>query len=92
MWELGEQVEAFCLAGDGFGGEPPSDAGQRDAVAGEALQIINMRRDAAEVGGAAQGDVDIAAPCVLDVYIRELREHFQHSLASGVRGVEGIQA
>ena len=87
-----EHVEALGGARHGLGHQLAGDAGQHHAVAGEALQEIDVRREASEMRRAVQRDVDVAAPGVFDARDRELREHARDARAQHARGIERIDA
>ena len=87
-----EDVETLGLAGDGFGHEFACDSGQRDAVPGEPLQVIDVGREPSEIRGAAHGDVDVAAPGVFDLRVGELRKHLEHAGARRALGVARVEA
>lgn len=86
-----EHVKAPGGAADGLGDQLAGDARERDAVAGEALQEINVGRESAEVRRTVERDIDFAAPGVLDPHVAQLRKHGEHARACGGGRIEGAQ-
>src|SRR5688572_2206122 len=80
MLEPGEEIEALRLARDRLADQLSRHAGERDSVAGKALQVIDIRRHSAEIRRAAYRDVDEAAPCIFDLRVGELGEDADHPL------------
>ena len=64
-----EQVEALGLSRDRLGHHLARDAGQRDAVPRESLQVVHIRFKPSEVRRPVHGDVHVAAPGVFDARI-----------------------
>src|SRR5688500_2265313 len=91
MMELREQIESLRLTGDSFRNDAPGDTGERDAVARESLQVINMRREPPEIRRATHCDVDVSSPRIFNACIGELRKHLHHPLASCARRVECVR-
>jgi hypothetical protein len=86
-----EHIEASAVARDRLGEQFAGDAGERDAVAAEALQEVDLGLEPAEVRRAVHRDVHVAAPGVVDGGVRELREHLQHARAGGATGAERVE-
>jgi hypothetical protein len=83
-----KHVEAPGDSADGFGHQFARNPGQGDAVAGEALEKVDIGRQAAEVRSAIERDVDVAPPGVVDAHVLQLREHGEHARAGCARGIE----
>ena len=75
MRDARKYIEAAGGAGDRLRDQLARDAGERDAVTGEALQEVDVGGETAEVGRAIQGDVHVAAPGVVDAHVLQLREY-----------------
>ena len=87
MSDARAHVEALGLPGERLGDEFARDARERDAVSGEALEKVDIRRETAEVWSAVDRQVEQSAPSVFDAGRGELWKHTQHARA--VRGARG---
>src|SRR6056297_3731897 len=76
--DAGEDVEALRLTGDGLRQYAACQVGGRDAVAGVALGIVDVRPQPVELGDAVDADADVTAPLVVDGSAGELGEHREH--------------
>ncbi|MNM98652.1 hypothetical protein D3C81_1111880 [compost metagenome] len=88
MRHLGEQVEApAVLTADGLTEQLAGQVGGIEAVAGVGLGKVHVRLawQAADLRQAIGADADHAAPLVVDAYVGQLREYFEH-LRPHVRG------
>ena len=88
----GEDVKALRSAADGVRHELAGNPGERNAVAGEALQEVDVGGEPSEVGRAVERNVDVPAPGVVDAHPLELRKDAQHAGARGARSIEGLEA
>jgi len=85
VWNPRKHVEAPGDSGDGFGHQFARNPGKRDTVAGEALEKVDIGRQAAEVRRTIERDVDFAAPGVVDAHVLQLRKHGEHARAGCAR-------
>src|SRR6202035_5169894 len=77
-------IEALGGAGYCFGRQFAGQPGQCNSVTGKALQVKHIVRQASEVRRAAHGDVQVAAPGIVNLDLFERREHARHALGDGL--------
>ena len=75
MWNAAEHIEPLAGAANRFREQFAGDARQRDAVSRKSLHEVHIGFESSEVRRSVHGDVDVAAPGMLDSCIGKLREH-----------------
>lgn len=74
--QAGKNVEAFGLAGDGFGEDAAEQVGGGDAVAAVAVGEVDGGGEPAHVREAREGEGKIAAPAEVDFGVLQAGEGF----------------